>query len=185
MSTEEEESRAWLEQLLAEHASDAVTPRSPGPGRRSALLAAATSPALRWAPLFDRLGALLDLPERALRELSVRAADSAEWELGVPVPGVALLHLQPGPKLAGADAGIVRVPAGTRFPVHRHLGEERSLVLAGSAWDSNGHVVGPGDGWVLPADSQHSFDVFDGADLIYAVVVFDGVEIDGQRFPNR
>jgi hypothetical protein len=70
----------------------ALPPRAPSAARRARLLAEVGTPALRWAPLFGKLGALFDLPDAALTELAERAALEREWQV-VPLPGVKLLHL--------------------------------------------------------------------------------------------
>ncbi|MFZ5890373.1 MAG: cupin domain-containing protein [Myxococcota bacterium] len=159
-----------------------LTPRPPSSNVRERLLAAVASPALRWAPLFGKLGALFDLPDAELTRMAERAALASEWQ-SVPLPGVELFHLQGGPLLAGADAGLVRVQAGIHFPEHRHLGEERVLILEGEARESDGTLRRPGDIVVMPPDSSHDFVVLPGKPLVYALVLFGPVEIGNLRFP--
>lgn len=160
--------------------ADALPTHSPAASLRERLLASAASPPLRWAPLFDKLGTLFDLDDAALMHLAERAATPSEWQAG-PLPAVHLLHLQGGPAIAGADAGLVRVEGGVHFPEHRHLGEERTLILEGEALESSGLTRRPGDALSMPAESSHSFEVAPGRALIYAVVLFGGVEIGGVR----
>ena len=80
-------------------------------------------------------------------------------------------------------SGLVSITAGTTFPLHRHLGEERTLVLEGALSEADGTVYRPGDALTMPAESSHSFTVLPGAPLIFAVVLFAPIEIDGVRFP--
>jgi anti-sigma factor ChrR (cupin superfamily) len=59
------------------------------------------------------------------------------------------VHLTAGPR-SPADAGFVRVAAGTVFPLHRHVGDETVLVLQGSYSDSDGAVVRAGEQARMP-----------------------------------
>jgi quercetin dioxygenase-like cupin family protein len=168
-------------ELLSE-LSHALLPRVPSGSARDRLLSRARSPALRWAPHFDKLSRLFDLDESQLQRIAQESAFELRWE-SLSLPGVRLFHLTPGPALAGADAGLVSICAGSTFPLHRHLGEERTLVLEGALSEADGTVYRPGDALTMPASSSHSFTVLPGAPLIYAVVLFAPIEIDGVRFP--
>lgn len=159
-----------------------VEPRAPSANARARLLEAVATPRQRWAPLFAKLANFFDLPEHALLALSERAAKKDAWEV-LSLGGVELLHLSGGPALAGADAGLVRIAAGLHFPEHRHLGEERTLILEGSVTFDDGRNQRPGETLTMPAGSVHSFRVTSSEPLIYALVLYDAVEIAGQRFP--
>jgi len=175
-------SEASRETELLAALARAITPRAPSPSLRSRLLAAVASPGLRWAPLFGKLGALFDLGDHALLQIAERASVASEWQAG-PIPGVELFHLDGGPSIRPADSGLVRVQAGLTFPEHRHLGEERTLILEGEARESNGLLRRPGDLRIMRENSAHAYEVLAGRPLVYAVVLFGGVEIDGRRFP--
>lgn len=162
--------------------AQALRPEPASSAARARLLASAQSPALRWAPHFDKLSALFDLEEAKLVEIAEMSAQSRHWEC-LPLAGVRLFHLSAGPALRGADAGLVSIPAGTTFPFHRHVGEERTLVLEGALREASGVLYQAGDSLTMAADSSHSFQVLPGATLIYAVVLFAPIEIDGVRFP--
>ena len=162
--------------------AEALSPRPPSSALRGRLMASAASPGLRWAPLFGKLGALFDLGDAALTQVAERAALPSEWQPG-PLPTVSLLHLQGGPAIASADAGLVRVEAGIHFPEHRHLGEERTLIIEGEARESSGIVRKPGDSLSMAAGSSHSFEVVSAKPLVYALVLYGGVEIGGVKFP--
>lgn len=164
--------------------AQALLPGAPSHAARERLLTSARSPALRWAPHFDKLAALFDLGEPQLLEIAESSARSERWE-NLPLAGVRLFHLIPGPALAGADAGLVSIPAGTSFPLHRHLGEERTLVLEGALREPDGTLYRAGDSLTRRADTSHAFQVLPGATLIYAVVLFAAIEIDGVRFPSE
>lgn len=168
------EALAELSQALPAHAATRSA--------RGRLVARAQSPALRWAPHFDKLAALFDLSEPALTAIAEQSSLEQHWE-PLPLAGVRLFHLQGGPAIAGADAGLVAIRPGTQFPFHRHAGEERTLVLEGALREDDGTLFCPGDVQVKPAGSSHAFSVLEGAPLIYAVVLFAPIEIDGVRFP--
>ncbi len=154
-----------------------LVPAAPATDGRARLLAAAASPERRFAPFIARLARLIDVAQDRAAALLASLARPDVWERFTPA--VELVHLDGGPAVADADVGFVRVAAGGAFPVHRHLGPERVLVLQGSYRDSGGDVFRAGDIVDLPAGSAHDFVALDGPDLVYAVVV-RGVEFPGQ-----
>ena len=103
--------------------------------------------------------------------------DAAAWKVG-PV-GTQLIDLPSGPRIAHADAGFIRLPAGTKFPRHRHLGDEVALILQGGYVDSSGRELRPGDVDAKATGSEHAFTVFADVDLIQLVVLEKGIEIEG------
>jgi quercetin dioxygenase-like cupin family protein len=165
-----------LLRALADLNESAVAPPA---GLRQRLLAEVATPRLRFAPMFPALSELFDLGDAALGALFERATDAAQWSAS-PVPHVRLLHLQGGPRVSGADNGLVRIAAGARFPLHRHLGAERLLVLEGSYRDErSGRVYAPGDLHEMPAGSEHSYVVLPERELLAAVSLVAGVDVDG------
>ncbi len=156
--------------------SAALPPVLPPPSLRTRLLTSTRGPA-RFAPFIDRLARLIDVAADRARELLASLEHPATW-LPTPGPNVHLVHLLGGPAVAGADVGFVRVAAGTQFPQHRHLGDERVLIIQGDYSDSTGITARPGDQVDMAADTSHTVIAGPGLDLIYAVVVH-GVEIDG------
>lgn len=149
---------------------------TPPPGLRDAILAAA-SPVGRFERFADRLAAMLDVTrERAVSLLD--AIPDLPWQ-PAHLPGSATCWVDGGPATDGAIRGFVRYPAATPFPEHRHLGRETVLFLSGGATMSDGAECRPGDVHVMPAGSRHSFETHPGPDLLYFVVVFDGVDMGG------
>jgi putative transcriptional regulator len=146
---------------------------------RERLLASIARPELRFAPLYGALSELFDLDDPALRALFVRAAAPEAWT-AAPLPDAWLLHLEGGPRTAGADSGLVRVRAGARFPRHVHLGRERVLLLDGSYTEEpSGRVYSAGDWHDMPEGSAHAYVVGPERDLLVAVSVVRGVDVDG------
>jgi quercetin dioxygenase-like cupin family protein len=146
---------------------------------RERLLATVMRPRLRFAPLYGSLSQLFDLPDTELANLLERAAPPDEW-VTTPIPGTQLFHLSGGPRVAHADNGLVRLRAGTRFPLHRHLGPERVLVLEGAYVDEqSGRTFRAGDLHEMPEGSEHAYTAVGDCDLLIAVSVVRGVDVDG------
>jgi hypothetical protein len=151
---------------------------APPPTLRSRLLETVASPIERFAPFQDKVADMIDLGVERARELLATIADKASWEPG-PLPGVELIHFDGGPRVAHADVGFVRVPAGAHFPHHRHLGVERGMILCGSYRDSDGNWLRPGDIDEKQPGTAHSYDVSPDSDLVILVVLDQGIEIIG------
>lgn len=181
-----------LPQIAEEAASDGngarlrdafaeLVPRPSAPPQllRERLLATVARPRLRYAPLYGSLSQLFDLSETELANLFEHAASEDAW-ITAPIPGTELLHLIGGPRVAHADNGLVRIVAGTRFPLHRHLGPERVLVLDGAYRDEHsGQVYRAGDLHEMPEGSQHAYTALGERDLLLAVSVVRGVDVEG------
>ncbi len=150
--------------------ADALEPIEPSASLKDRLLRSADAADGRWAPFLDRVAELFDIAAATAREYLSRIADPAHWEAAI-AEGIALVHLEGGPRTATADVGFTRVAAGATFPVHTHAGGEQTLVLQGSYRDSDGTLVQPGDLVTMPGGSTHSFEVLPGEDLVFAVVV--------------
>ncbi len=125
--------------------------------------------------LLTRVARFFDLAIERAREVLLAIDEPSAW---VPLlPGISLLHFAPGLALAGADTGLVRVAAEARFPPHRHLGDERVLILMGALREDDGRVLRPGDESAMPQGSSHEFAALPGSDCIFAASVFGGFEL--------
>jgi len=144
---------------------------------RERLLAAVRPLPLRYAPFYDRLAALWDLPVVAVESVLVRANEPSSWRKP-GLPGLQLVDVEPGAALQGARVALVRFARGMRFPAHSHPGREALLVLEGSYCDSDGRHVGPGDLHEMAPGTQHSFRVGRGEPCVAASVQF-GLEFTG------
>lgn len=113
---------------------------------------------LRYAPFFDRLAAVWDLPLDRVVTILESAKSPDAWRK-TALPGLRLFDVQGGERVRGADVHLVRFSPGMRFPRHRHPGDEALFVLEGSYRDSSGRVVGPGDLQEMAAGSEHGFVV--------------------------
>lgn len=135
-----------------------LTPSPPPDERRLQLLAEVEALPLRYAPFLDRLSDVWDLPEAGVLAVLSRAKDPTAFRK-TALPGLRVLEVVGGPRVAGADVHLVRFSPGMRFPRHRHPGDEVLFVLEGSYVDSSGKIVGPGDVHPMSAGTEHGFRV--------------------------
>ena len=186
---------AFLNEALAEDAAALATldvlpgglrAVAPDPAVRARLMASAT-PTGRFARFAATLAGLIDLTVDAARALLDGFELDPGWEPGPLPAGSASLWVGGGPATAGCIRGFIRLTAGSTFPDHTHLGEESVLVLQGAMFDHESRSVSrPGDVVTLAAGSRHGFSVPPGGpDLLYFVVVRDGVELGGQVIRPR
>jgi hypothetical protein len=159
-----------LDELAAVEPSPEVKVRllaSSGAGRFSAFAAPI---ATVFEVTVDRAHELLGLIER-----------SASWQ--TKIPGVAAIAFSGGPALTGAECVFLRIAPGATFPMHAHIGEESTLVLAGRVRDvTHDRTFAPGDSWRLAAGTRHelvgelSGDASDSDEpCICAVCARDGI----------
>jgi len=153
-----------------------LAPVAPPPGLRDRLMAsvAATVAPGRFERFAARVAEIFDVTLDKARMFLGWIDEPERWE-AAPVAGVRLAHLPAGPAWAGADSGLVRMPAGTTFPWHVHDGEELTLVLQGRARDSGGHELVPGTELVLPGGAEHEFVVDQASGEYIFAVRFHGI----------
>jgi quercetin dioxygenase-like cupin family protein len=153
------------EELASELAGLAQPLAAPRPLRARIL----ASVAGHFEGFVERVAALFDLSSDEAREQIARIPAAEAWT-GTPLPGLRLIHLRGGPRVAAADCGFVRLEPGTTFPHHFHEGDEWALVLRGRADDSTGAVSLPGDLVHFGVGSSHSFRAAGPVPLLFAVV---------------
>jgi len=169
--------RAELERVrdtLALVPSAARAP-APPPDLRARVLGI-TDPQTRFHGFADRLSRLFDLPSERARAILAAFDGATGWEPG-PAPGVELYHVDGGTSVADADVGLVRFAPGTVFPMHTHKGEERMFFVQGSAVDDTGHEYNAGDVLVSKAGATHSFRVTSTEAVLFAIVLWEGIEL--------
>jgi hypothetical protein len=168
-----------MKKLLEELAELAPLGRAAPQLLRDKLLGSVARPRLRFAPLFGSLGELFDLGDLELAALFEAALGPSGWEQG-PLPGLELFHLSGGARVAHADNGLVRLAPSTHFPMHRHLGSERVLVLEGGYVDEpSGKLYGPGDLHEMGAETAHAYVTVADRPTLFAVSLVSGIHIDG------
>ncbi|MCA9607046.1 MAG: cupin domain-containing protein [Myxococcales bacterium] len=153
---------------------------APPPSLRDRIMAAASLEG-RFERYVATTARLLDVDEDRARGLLDGIGRGEVWYQGL-LPDVSLYDIEGGPAVENAITGFIRMPAGTPFPEHDHLGKESALILQGSAEDHRGVIWRPGEVIVLEAGQVHSFRARPGPDLVYLVVVQNGIKIGDQTF---
>jgi anti-sigma factor ChrR (cupin superfamily) len=158
----------------------ALPPEPPPPSLRGRLLARiAPRPMAAFA---DKLAALFDVTAQRARALIDRLDAPAAWSPGPVAASWVMMVDDPGPKLAGAFCGFVKMGQAVSWPRHTHLGTEHMLVLAGGFKQDDGAEVHPGTVHTMTEGSSHSFVIFDDEPCIAAAVVYGGVRFDDPSF---
>ncbi|MGC4092823.1 MAG: cupin domain-containing protein [Polyangiaceae bacterium] len=144
---------------------------------RARLLSAVERLPLRYAPFFERIGELWDLPPSHVEALLARAEEPSVWRKP-GLPGVRVVDVEGGERVRKARVTLAQFAPGLRFPSHRHPGPEALLVLEGRYEDQRGRVVNPGDLHCMQPGSEHWFRVGREAPCVAASVQF-GLEFTG------
>jgi ChrR Cupin-like domain len=150
-------------------------------GTRKRLLATLTSPG-RFQPFFADLGTLFGLADDALRTLLNKVDEPASYQTA-PMPGVQFFHFAPGGDCGFAEAGIVKLAKGMRFPRHEHLGAEINFVLEGTLVDA-GVRHGPGSAVAKGTGSAHDYCAGQERDLIL-VAGHNGIRYLTEQMASR
>lgn len=147
------------------------------------LQAAVSELPLRYAPFFGKLSDLWGIPAERVREELARARDASGWSW-TPIGGLQTFQVQGTED--GARAKLLRFEPGSHFPRHRHVGEERLLVLEGAFVDDGGAEAHAGDERTLPPGSAHTLHIIGGVRCVTAVSE-RGLEFTGPllRLLNR
>jgi quercetin dioxygenase-like cupin family protein len=153
---------------------------APSPSLRARLLDT-VSGVERFAPFFEDLTRLFQLPLESIRRLLARI-DGRQWEttlLGVELQGAELFHFAVGPALAatGGAGGVVRIRPQVTFPMHRHHGDETTYVLEGG-YTVEGRTHGPGSVIEMSVGTEHDYRAAPGKDLVL-MVLHRGITILG------
>ena len=162
----------------------ALPPARPSPQLRARILAAATrdGQGQRLAQFAAQLAKFFDVALEKARALLDVVDEPAAWEAG-PVPGLALLHFSGGPRVAMADCGLLRFPAGMDWPLHRHLGPESMFIFEGGLVEADGTRWVAGQELHKPTGSEHSFKILPESDCVCGVIVHEGIEMPpGTKF---
>ncbi|MBC8071976.1 MAG: cupin domain-containing protein [Deltaproteobacteria bacterium] len=167
-----------LDPRVLDALANALEPTAvPAPGLRARLFGTITGRE-RFLPFLDRLIALFDLPEEETRrEVDAILDPDAEWE--PMLDGCSFRDFEGGPALGDAHAGLIRLQPGAVFPSHRHVGEERILLLQGRVRDSEGNEYRAGDTIVSADGSAHDMLAIGDEEVIYAAVVV-ALEFSGE-----
>jgi putative transcriptional regulator len=131
--------------------------------------------------LADKFARVFDLArdkaEWLIAQIGAPRREGDGWRPG-PMPGMELFDFKAGPRLVGADTGLVRFPPNMTFPKHSHLGRETMLVLQGGFTTDDGKHVGPGDELTMEEGSAHEM-LIDGDGCVSAVSLRVGIYVEG------
>ena len=109
---------------------------------------------------------LLELALDQTDDLLLRAEVGGHWRRG-PAPGVSFLF--PEVSASSAFIALARMDPGATFPLHRHGGEERSLVLQGGACEEEGLQRWRGQTLHKEKGSSHRLIALPGPPCIAAI----------------
>jgi len=115
----------------------------------------------------EQVAALLDIGAEAARALLARVDTAQDW---LTAPGVSVLAVPSGPRVADAVATLCRFEPGAGVDDHPHEAREDTLVLEGGFRDSLGHEVWPGESLTMPAGSHHALTALPGVPCLCLVV---------------
>lgn len=153
-----------------------VEPMAPSHALRNRLMASITQNA-PFAAFSDRLSEFfrlnLDTINQHIAELET--VTSPFWDPS-NLDGIWLKHLDGGQGLEATDCGFVHMLPGTRAPLHRHQGNEWMYVIQGEALTDSGQTLLPGDLLLSPPNSCHDFTSVGNQPLVFAVIVFTGID---------
>ncbi len=147
----------------------AVTPQvDPAPASSRERLGALGRGVHRFMPFLDRVAHLFDVSADDAQTALERIDDPSTWTR--LRTGVRYVDVDGGPRIHPRHAGLVRMDPGVVFPHHSHQGDESFIILQGTAHDSEGTRMQPGDLITNEDGSAHSVHVGD-QELIYAIVL--------------
>jgi putative transcriptional regulator len=109
-----------------------------------------------------------------LAEAPATPIDLTRYDWEEVVPGIRVHVMKDDPE-RGVRTALVWGKPGARYPSHRHLGDEKILVLEGSLRDQRG-TYGPGQVCRSRTGSIHSEEVVGEQDCICFVVYHGGHE---------
>lgn len=118
----------------------------------------------RFRPFYDELDKYFAIGVENLRAILRKMEVPSNYQ-DAPIPGVRFFHFAPGARSGFAEAGIVKLAQGARFPRHEHVGDEINFILEGTLIDA-GVTYGPGSAVVNAAGSAHAYSAGQSRELI-------------------
>ena len=153
---------------------------APRPALRELLLEAVTVEAEQLGPFVERVAVVLDLTLRTATRTLASLKDESLWDYPYG-PEIGLLHVKSGSRLAGAQAGFVRLAPGAALPRHQHGGVERMLMLQGSVVDDfDGREIFAGESCERGRRTTHSVRNSQEQIALFLVVVSEEVKVQRQ-----
>jgi putative transcriptional regulator len=161
-----------LEQEIELELALALAVPTPAPAHlRGRLLAAASGP-LKYAPFARRVATFFGITRERAELALERLSDERTW-IPMTIRGMRMAPVQANvPGLAM----FLRLDAGAHCPLHRHLGEERILILEGSLIEDSGVVSVAGDVLIRAPGTRHSCAAPHASACVSAYLLEGGVE---------
>jgi anti-sigma factor ChrR (cupin superfamily) len=151
-----------------------IQPVAPAPEVKERLMASVGGG--RFAAFAARLAKLYDVTVERAHELLGLMDRTASWR--PQIPGISLIDFDGGPAAAAADCGFFKLTPGALFPPHKHLGEERVIILAGQIRDVvNDRVCTAGDEYVQLEGTSHYLQCVGSEECIYAARAINGIDV--------
>lgn len=126
---------------------------------------AVTELPLRYAPFFERLSLLWELPEQRVQSELSRARDASSWSATF-LPGLRIFNIDSS--ASGVHARLMKFAPGARFPHHEHRGHERVLVLEGAYTDGQVEVHA-GDEQRMDVGAAHELHIIGPSECVAAI----------------
>lgn len=153
---------------LVEYVADSVEPVPPPAELRSRLLANVAN-TNRFDDLTEQVADMFDVSAERALELLARIDTAERWKPGI-IPGTTMINFRPGDAYSDHLVAFVRVPPGSAFPWHEHVGDELTFVLQGRCQDTDGTVLRRGEFSRYEPGTCHDFATpEDGPDFVFAV----------------
>ena len=132
----------------------------------------------RFAPYIPTIADVLGVSHGEADRLTAEIDKPDFWMPGL-IPGTDMRALPL--RKEGFGATWLRMPAGSHFPHHTHLGSEVVVVLQGNYIEGDGSKHHPGAVLKQPSDSSHGFSIAKGGPpFICLSVVENGLTIGDQ-----
>jgi anti-sigma factor ChrR (cupin superfamily) len=161
-------------QQTAGELGSVIQPVAPSPEVKQRLMASVGGG--RFGAFAARLAKLYDVTVERAHELLGLMDRTASWR--PQIPGVSLIDFDGGPAAAAADCGFFKLSPGALFPPHKHLGEERTIILAGQIRDVvNDRICSAGDEYVQVEGTSHYLQCVGPEECIYAARAINGIDV--------
>lgn len=153
---------------------DELAPQPPSPTVRSRLMGDLDAHH-RFEPYAAAVAALLEIDEAAALAMLRGVEEPGNWSPGA-LPGTLVWPVPTDDEAIGIT--WLRMPAGSAFPHHEHLGRETVFVLQGQYIDHEGFVHPPGAVLQEPMGSDHWFTIgAQGPEFICLAVLEGGIKV--------
>jgi hypothetical protein len=172
-----------FDDLLAEVFLASAAPAEAPELRARVLASVATTTRFRPELIYG-VARLLGVDEAYASAVLASIDDPVGWH-GSFVPGVQVKEVGGGAASENALTWLVRVATGGKYLEHRHVGQERGLVLQGRLQDNAGRLYRVGDFLEMDAGSSHELHVKSRESAITLIVAHGGLAFGELLIPPK